>query len=95
MSERTRKINQANFRAEVAFAATLILSMITIFCIIVFDEGKPGGPWSYVLGGLLAACLLVCVFGISVTRAARKEGIKHLPNLGDYIYGHRNQNEER
>lgn len=91
MSERIRKINHANFIAEVAFGATLFLTMITLLCIILIDEGKLGGPWSYVLGGLVALYLLVCVFGFSVAMAAEKEGIKYLPNLGGYLHSHHDQ----
>jgi hypothetical protein len=89
MSDRIRKIKRGNFIAEVAFSSTLLLLMITIFCIIFIDGGEFGGPWSYVLGGLIASYLLICLFGFSVSMAARKQGIKYLPNLGDYLHGHR------
>lgn len=93
-AERIRKIKRANFIAEVGFAAPLPPSMICCFCIILIDSAELGGPWSYVLGGLISISLLAGVFGISVAMAAEKEGIRHLPNLGDYIHGH-DKNEER
>jgi hypothetical protein len=89
MSARITKLKRANFNAEVAFAATVLLTMASAICALIFDGGKFGGPWTFVAGTFAALVLLTCAYGFAVSTAARKEGIRHLPKLGDYLDGHR------
>lgn len=89
MSARKTKLDRANLRAEVAFAVCVLLTMASAIGALIFDGGKFGGPWSFATGAFVMFTLLSCVYGFVVTMAASKEGVRHLPKLGDYLHGHR------
>lgn len=93
MSERIRRFSRNYLIVEAAFAANLILILITILCIKFIDGGHLEGPWTPVLDGLLVPFGLIGLCLACVVAAASKQGIEYLPSLGDYLRSYRDRNK--
>ncbi|WP_422759142.1 hypothetical protein [Paenarthrobacter sp. C1] len=93
MSDRIRRFSRIYLIVETAFAANLILILITILCIKFIDGGNFEGPWALVLDGLLVPFGLIGLSLACVVAAASKQGIEYLPSLGDYLRRFRDRNK--